>query len=152
VLPSIIALEQSAFINDRVIMDNVLIAQEILHLIGNKSEGKKLMAIKIDMERACDMRWDFLKATMGRFGFADKFIEMVMGCICEPSFAILVNGSPTSWFQLTMGLRQGDSLSPYLFVLGAELLTRLRKIEQGRGRLGILIGQCTMIRWPSIIC
>ena len=88
------------------------------------------------MEKAYDiMRWDFLKAVMGRFDFADKFMEMVVGCICKPSFAVFVNGSLTNRFQSTMGLQQCDPLSPYLFVLGAEVLTRLMKIEQGRGRL-----------------
>ena len=53
-LPSLISQEQSAFISDRAILDNVLIAQEILYSMGNKREGKNLMAIKIDMKRAYD--------------------------------------------------------------------------------------------------
>jgi len=66
-------------------MDNVLIAQEIFHSIGNKKEGKDLMAIKIDMERAYDrMRWDFLKAAMVKFEFAEKLIELIMTCVVVP--------------------------------------------------------------------
>ena len=124
----LISREQSAFINDQVIMDNVLTAQEIFLSMGNRREGKKLMVIKINMERVFDrMRWDFLRAVMVKFGFAEKFIELIMGCIFRPSFAILVNGSPTCWFHSTMGLRQGDPLPPYLFVLGSEVLTRIIK-------------------------
>ena len=67
--------------------------------MGNKREGKKLMAIKIDMESAFDMmRWDFIKIVMGKFGFAEEFIALIMGCICEPDFADLVNGTPTNCF------------------------------------------------------
>ena len=67
--------------------------------------------------------------------FDDKFIELVMGCICEPVFAVLVNGSLISWFRSIMGLHLGNPLSPYLFVLRAKVLMRLIKHEEGRGRL-----------------
>jgi len=57
------------------------------------------MAIKVDMERAYDMmQWDFLRAVMGKFGFSDQFVALIMGCITDPNFAVLVNGSPTSCF------------------------------------------------------
>jgi len=86
----------------------------------NKSEGKKLMVLKLNMEKAYDMmRWDFIEMAMSKFGFDMKFIDMVMGCISKPSFATLVNGTPTTWFESSLGLKQVDPLSPYLsfFVL-----------------------------------
>ena len=65
VLTNMIFQEQSAFVNDRFIMDNVLVAHEIIHSMGNKREGKKLMAIKIDTERAYNMmRWHYLKVIL----------------------------------------------------------------------------------------
>jgi len=65
--------------------------------MGNKSEGKKLMALKLDMKWAYDrMKWGFLEKVMEKFGFAGKFIELIMGCICDPSFVVLVNGTSTS--------------------------------------------------------
>jgi len=136
VLPQLISFEQSAFVSDRAIMDNVLIAQEGLHSMRYRNAGKKLMAIKVDMERAYDMmQWDFLRVVMGKFGFSDQFVASVMGCITDPNFAVLVSESPTSWFQSNVGLRQGDPLSPYLFIIGAEVLTRMIKCEQNNGML-----------------
>jgi len=91
VLPNLISQEQSAFVNDRVIMDNILVAQGILHSMGSKREGKKFMAIKIDMERAYDMmRWDYLKAVLGKFGFAEDFIALIMGCIARLTLQFLL--------------------------------------------------------------
>ena len=58
-----------------------------------------------------------------------------MGCICESSYTILINGPPTSWFQSTMGLQQGEPLSTYLFILGSEELARISNREQGNGKL-----------------
>ena len=72
---------------------------------------------------------------MRKLGFADKFEKLVTECICDPTYPILVNGSLTEWFQANLGLRQGDPLSPYLFIIGTEVLTRLIKREQSRGRL-----------------
>jgi len=56
------------------------------------------------------MRWDYLKAVLGKFGFADEFFALIMRCICEPDFAVFVNDMPINWFKSRMGLRQGGSI------------------------------------------
>ena len=77
----------------------------------------------------------FPEESNGEVRLSGKFIELIMGCICDPSFDVLVNGTPMSWFECTMGLRQGDPLSPYLFILGADVLTWMIKRKQGQGSL-----------------
>lgn len=108
-LQKIISPEQSAFIQGRNIMDNVLLMQEILHSMGKHGMGANHFAIKLDMEKAYDrMRWDFIETVLLRFGFCRRFVGWIMGCIAGPTFSILVNGSSTDWFSSTRGLRQGD--------------------------------------------
>jgi len=100
------------------------------------------MALKLDMGRAYDrMRWDFSKKVMEKFGFAEQFVELVISCICDHLFAVLVNGTPTTWFHSTMGLRQGDPLSPYMFIVGAEAPARMIKCEHEKGEFsGLSLG------------
>ena len=77
-LPLLISPEQSAFVQGRVITDNVLLAKQVLHSMGSRRERRSLMALKLDMERAYDeMRWAFIAAVMNKFGFAKKFIDLV---------------------------------------------------------------------------
>ncbi|RVW51067.1 LINE-1 retrotransposable element ORF2 protein [Vitis vinifera] len=77
-------------------------------------------------EKAYDrINWDFLLSVMQRMGFGEKWIGWIRWCISTASFSVLVNGSPTGFFRSSRGLRQGDPLSPYLFVLGMEALSSL---------------------------
>ena len=96
-----------------------------------KKGGKKgCMGLKIDMEKAYDqLEWCFLEKVLHGFGFPNIWIQWVMQCVTTTSFSILINGSPYSFFKPKRGLRQGDLLSPFLFILAAEVLARLIERE-----------------------
>ena len=126
VLPRLISPAQSAFIPGRWIAENQLIVQEILHSFKKRKVKGGFVAVKLDLQKAYDrVNWSFLVKVLQQFGFCPRFIGWISKCISTVSFSILVNGSITKHFRPSRGLRQGDPLSPYLFILGQEVLSRL---------------------------
>ena len=89
------------------------------------------MAIKLDMSKAYDrVEWDYLKAVMLKLGFHSKLIDLIMECVSTVSYSILIGGEPMGRVLPGRGLKQGDPLSSYLFLLCAEgLSSLLRKAE-----------------------
>ncbi|XP_057249105.1 uncharacterized protein LOC104906541 [Beta vulgaris subsp. vulgaris] len=125
VLGKIIHPLQGAFVPERLIQDNVLIAHEVFHSFKKKSGNQGWLAIKLDMEEAYDrLEWNFIFAVFKKLGFCERWVGWMKECISSVSFSVLVNGIPGDVFYPSRGIRQGDPLSPYIFILCAEILAR----------------------------
>ena len=136
-LPQLISETQSAFMSSHLISDNILIAHETLHFMKSKRKGKVgLMALKLDMSKAYDrVEWTSLENIMATMGFNQRWISLISMCIRSVSYSILLNGQPHSLISPQRGLRQGDPLSPYLFLLITEGLHGLLKRAEMVGDL-----------------
>lgn len=138
ILSYIIIDGQSSFIPNRSITDNIIIVQEILHSKRRKN-GEKAMAIKIDLHKVNDiLSWPFIKDTLRVIGFIGNFIWLTMFCVSLVSMQILWNGWPTPQFFPSRGVRQGDPISPYLFVLCVEILAHAIRISSLNGTWALI--------------
>ncbi|GLT48336.1 hypothetical protein SLA2020_219680 [Shorea laevis] len=118
VLDRVIGKQQSAFIGGRQLMDSVMVANETIDEVKKK---KRCIIFKVDFEKAYDkVCWDFLMSMMEKMGFCVTWRNWILECLRTNSISVLVNGSPTKEFSMSRGLRQGDPLSPPLFLIVAE--------------------------------
>jgi hypothetical protein len=127
-LQDIIAPFQSAFIPGRLITDNALIAFECIHAIHTGSRTN-VCAYKLDIAKAYDRGgWGFLEGVLAKVGFHRKWIQWVMACVTTVRYSTRFNEHLLDSFSLTLGFRQCDPLTPYLFLFVVDgLLTLIRK-------------------------
>lgn len=130
----IITYNQSAFVTDRLLTENVLLATELVKDYDRDSVSPRC-AMMIDISKAFDsVQWSFY--TLAAMKFPDKFIHWIQLCITMASFSVQVNGELTRFFQSERGLRQGCSLSPYLFVICMNVLSYMLDKAEKEIRFG----------------
>jgi len=119
VIGSVVSDTQSAFIKGRQIMDGILVANEIVDEAHRCK--KELLLFKVDFEKTFDsVDWGYLIEVMSKMGFPLLWRKWIKECIGIATASVLVNGSPIDEFSLERGMRQGDPLSPFLFLLATE--------------------------------
>ncbi|CAA7058283.1 unnamed protein product [Microthlaspi erraticum] len=125
VMSTIIAPNQTAFVKDRLLLENVLLASEIMQDYHREVIGRRI-TLKIDISKAFDsVRWDFLLNVLASYHIPDSFSKWVRCCGCNPSLSVSINGITSGYFRGKTGLRQGDPLSPILFVMVMNVLSQM---------------------------
>lgn len=151
ILDGVISENQSAFMPGRNISDNVLVAFEIIHHMKRKHVGNVgEVALKLDISKAYDrVDWHYLNTRMQQMGFCSKWVQWIKMCVSTVKYSICFNGTNICLVLPKRGLRQGDPISPYLFLLCVEGLSRA--IQSAESENAIHIHGCKVSRTaPSI--
>jgi hypothetical protein len=113
-----------------------------------RGRDSRCCALKLDMKKAYDrVEWEYLRAMMLRLGFHRIWVQMIMRLVTSVSFSVMLNGVRLEKFSPSRGIRQGDPISPYLFLLAAEGLSCLLK---SRSQSSVLKGITVATSAPMV--
>eukprot|EP00253_Pinus_taeda_P012543 PITA_12543 len=133
-LPTLISGEQTGYVEGRQILDSIIQAHEVVHSLTCNKRARMIM--QLDIAKAYDkVNWIYIKKVLTAFGFDHNWVRWVMAFVTSSNFSILVNGSPSEIFLPSKDLRQGDLLSPFLFILMMEGLGQSIKHGRVTGRI-----------------
>ena len=125
-IPALVSPLQSAFMVGKRSSDNVIIAQELIHSLKRRKGREGFMVIKINLEKVYDrLEWSFIRMVLDHFGFPKNFSELILSCVSTTSTSLLFNGSKLEAFSPSRGIRQGDPISPYIFLLCIKYMSSL---------------------------
>ena len=106
------------------------------------------MAVKLDISKAYNrVEWEFLRQIMLELGFAPRWVHLAMETLTTTSYSVLINGEPWGFITPSRGIKQGDPLSPYLFLLCADMLRKAEESDQFRGIKSCQHGVCISHLW-----
>ena len=133
VLPSLVNTDQSGFIPGRYMGDNIRLIYDLIHYLNYKDLPGLLLCI--DFEKAFDsVNWEFMIKVLKAFGFGRDICAWIRTFFTGIKSTIVVNGLSTQWLSIERGCRQGDPISPYLFILCVEVLgIMIRENKQIKG-------------------
>ena len=136
VLPQIIHNDQSGFLKGRYIGEGVRFIEDLIE--SYDTDNKPGIILQLDFEKAFDsVEWNFLIATLEKCGFGQGFISWVKCCYKDIVSCVMNNGYSSNWFQLSRGVRQGCSLSVYLFLLCAEIMACM--VRENNDIVGLMV-------------
>ena len=149
-----IDLDQTGFLKGRSISENFVYATELVQ-VCNKRKVPTIV-LKLDFAKAFDtVSWDALMAILSARGFSPLWCHWVLDLLSSSKSAVLFNGCPGPWIECKRGLRQGDPMSPYLFLLVADVLQSLIKSDGGVRHPILEDGTCAVLQYADdtlVVC
>lgn len=134
IVPDLISPLESAFIKGRQVTDSIVITSECINMLDMKTYGGNI-AIKFDIKKAFNtLNWEFLLGVLKKFGFHGNCLSWISSMLYSTNLSIPVNSVPQSFFPCYRGVRRDDPLSPILYCLGEEVLSRdiSKIVEEGK--------------------